>query len=284
MPSAARLLAFALLAVACNSSGVPSPNVGHQPDAGGRDPSPQPDGRPADTAPVAGGGPWAWRVEWFFPSATLAAGCAAAGTGAQVEVLVGIAGKTAERHTLPCEAGRLQVMLDTEYTGTALARLVRGGRLLYESTWRYGDVHDSRQIPIALWYPPSPPSPGQMVQAAIPLCSAVPRVGTDPLELQSIALEGRTLFLGVRDVGGGCRAHTLGLCRDDFWRASDPPQMWLYLGHRTLGDGCDSDFAYQVPFDLTGLIEEHRREAAGTGPRFTLQVIAAPSLTIDVSY
>jgi hypothetical protein len=282
MPSTTRLLA--LLAVACNSSGVASPVAGPQPDAVGRDTPPLPDTLPADTAPATAAGPWAWRVEWSFNGATLSDGCAAAGPGAQVEVLVGIVGKARERHTLPCEAGRLQVMLATEYTGTALARLVRGDRLLYESQWSYGDVHDSRQIPIVLWYPPSPPSPGQMVQAAIPLCSAGPVVGTDPVDVQSLALDGHTLLLGVRDVGGGCRAHTLGLCREEFWRASDPPQMWLHVGHRTLGDSCDSDFVYQVPFDLTGLIEEHRREAAGTGPRFIVLVVAAPSRTVDVTY
>jgi hypothetical protein len=270
---------IALLAAGCNSSGPVAPDAGQQSDAEG------PDAQSPDTGPVRAVGRWAWRIDWSFADgATLAAGCAAAGPGAQVEVLVGLVGEARERHTLPCEAGRLEVMLDTEFLGSALARLVRGGRLLYESGWKYGDVHDSRQIPVALWYPPAAPAVGQMVQPAIPLCSATPGFGTDPLEVQSIALEGSTLLLGVRDGGGGCRAHTFSLCRDDFWRASDPPQIWLYPGHRTRGDSCDSDFEYQVPFDLTGLIEDHRREAAGTGPRFTILVIASPSRTTDVTY
>jgi hypothetical protein len=225
-------------------------------------------------APPPAGGPWTWRLHWTFDGLSLAGGCAAAGAGAEVVVLVGEAGKDGRQAIRrPCAEGRLEVALATEYVGTALLRLVRGGRLLYETSWSYGDVHQPRSIALRIWYP-------EPARVAIPLCTRRPPVGVDALAVETITVEGKTLLLSVRDRGGGCRGHLVTLCRDERWSASAPPEVALQVGHRTLGNGCAEDYAYDLPFDLGALIEDHRTLTGGVDPTFAVRVEGSTAATV----
>lgn len=75
-------------------------------------------------------------------------------------------------------------------------------------------------------------------------------VARDPLFVESVALEGDLLTVGVR-YGGGCEMHILDGCWDGAFAESDPVQVWAFVSHESNDDPCEAEPSESVSIDLS---------------------------------
>jgi hypothetical protein len=85
------------------------------------------------------------------------------------------------------------------------------------------------------------------------------RFGADPLRwhrdawsLDSVRVDGDTLFLSVRH-GGGCAQHGYALVAWNGWLESEPVQADVLLAHDARDDPCDALLSPRLRFDLSPL-------------------------------
>lgn len=86
-----------------------------------------------------------------------------------------------------------------------------------------------------------------------------PDAAMDPKVVIAAAVVDDTLAVTV-GYAGGCRDHVFGLCWDQHFADSDPPQVDLYISHDAMNDPCASEPSEELEFDLLPL-----RQAYETG-------------------
>ncbi len=79
----------------------------------------------------------------------------------------------------------------------------------------------------------------------------------DELRIESVALEGDLLVLGVGH-SGGCEDHVFGGCWDGAFAESDPVQVSAFLSHDSNGEICEAYFSVMVEVDLSPMRVEYQ--------------------------
>ncbi len=72
---------------------------------------------------------------------------------------------------------------------------------------------------------------------------------TDQFDLLSQKISGDSLILQVQ-YGGGCEAHEFNMFTNMMWMKSLPPQLNLWLEHKSNNDRCRALFTETISFDL----------------------------------
>ena len=113
--------------------------------------------------------------------------------------------------------------------------------------------------------------------ACSPLCISDRNVSPDPISIVSASLVGDCLKLTVQ-YSGGCGDHKVCLFWNGALAESLPPQAFLYLLHKDLGDPCDGIVTRELSYDVSTIQESPYN-------LILLQVIAGgQTITIPYNY
>jgi hypothetical protein len=75
---------------------------------------------------------------------------------------------------------------------------------------------------------------------------------TDPFTTLGQRIVGDTLFINVQ-YGGGCEEHEFKMTTQLMWMKSLPPQLNLWLEHKSNNDMCRALITKEIAFDLKGV-------------------------------
>ena len=81
----------------------------------------------------------------------------------------------------------------------------------------------------------------------------IPEYPTDPLEINTVYLEGGKMFLNITYVGG-CEEHVFNLIQTPLFCGTPPVVLVFNLSHNNNQDGCEALITQDLCFDINNVL------------------------------